>query len=99
MDTLSRSDLAHALCDAHASLTVADARHLVSLLFRDILPTALKRGRTIKLQGFGSFRVTACAARQFVRPGTDQRVPARNTRAVRFQASRTLKAYVSGGAR
>lgn len=96
MDTLSRTDLAHALCNAHETLTLADARSMVNLLFRDILPTALKRGRTIKLQGFGEFCAPVRSARRFRNPRTQEVIATASKRSIRFKPSRTLRAYVAG---
>ena len=95
-NTLSRNDLAHALCDAHDTLNLDEAQALLGLLFRDILPTALRRGRTVKLQGFGTFCAPVRASRTFRNPKTHEPVDCAPKRAIRFRASRALKGYVAG---
>lgn len=93
--TLGRDDLAVAVYRAMPGLTRKHARALVDEFFTEIIE-ALSEDRKVLLSGFGAFTL----ARKPDRPGRNPRtgeqhvISARS--AVRFKASRSLKAQVAG---
>ena len=72
-----------------------DAKEVVDLIFSNI-QTALEKGETVKLHGFGNFEVRERAARKGRNPRTGQELPIKASKAPAFKPSKVLKQVVNG---
>lgn len=94
---MNKSDLVTALA-AKANLTNTQAAQVVAALFdgeAGIIASALNSGTDVALQGFGTFRVKARAARVATNPATGGKVnvPAKN--AVTFKVGKSLATTIA----
>ena len=80
---------------AAAGVTKADAAKAVDGIF-DAITGALKSGDDVRLVGFGSFSVSARAARQGRNPSTGKAVTIAASKAPKFTAGKALKDAVNG---
>ena len=60
----------------------------------DILNESMKKGETVSLTGFGSFKVVARAARKGRNPRTGEEIAIKASKAVKFIPSKSLKENV-----
>lgn len=92
--TLTRQQLARAICNRAQGLSLSESKRLVDAFFEE-LAEALASGEDINLYGFGIFAVRLKKERLGHNPRTNS--PARITaRAVLiFRASRTLRAAIN----
>ena len=80
---------------AAAGVTKADAAKAVDGIF-DAITGALKSGDDVRLVGFGSFSVSARAARQGRNPTTGAAITIAASKAPKFTAGKGLKDAVNG---
>ena len=91
---MNKAEFTSAVADG-AELTKADAGRAVDAMI-DVIKTALKKGETITLVGFGTFSVRKRAARQGRNPQTGKELKIAATTVPRFTAGATFKAAVAG---
>lgn len=58
----------------------------------DSIKTGLKKGKTVQLVGFGTFKVVQRKARTGVNPKTGQKIKIKASKNVKFSAGKDLKA-------
>ena len=93
-DTLTRADLCEAVHE-EVGLTRHDSSGLVERTL-DLIASALERGETVKLSGFGVFQVRSKRARLGRNPKTGEPAPIEPRRVISFRASQVMKARVDG---
>ncbi|KLK92515.1 integration host factor subunit alpha [Microvirga sp. KLBC 81] len=91
--TVIRTDLVDAICQK-VDISRTEATELVSQVLGEICE-ALASGETVKLSGFGIFRVRDKAKRVGRNPKTGIEVPIEPRRSITFQASPVLKTHVN----
>ncbi len=91
-ETLTRADLCEAVHE-EVGLTRHDASGLVERTL-DLIASALERGETVKLSGFGVFQVRAKRARIGRNPKTGKPAAIEPRRVISFRASQVMKARV-----
>ncbi|GAA5501372.1 integration host factor subunit alpha [Deinococcus xinjiangensis] len=74
----------------HTSLNKKQAGEAVACVLESVIG-ALQAGKSVGLPGLGTLSVTHTAARQGVRPGTNQRITIPAGKKVRFKVATTLK--------
>lgn len=93
---MNKTELAEALA-GKTGISKNQAYDVLNHLFSDngLIPTTLKAGGDVTIQGFGSFKVAQRAARLATNPATGGKVqvPAKN--APKFTAGKSLKALVA----
>ena len=77
-----------------AELTKADAGRAVDAMI-EVIKTALKKGETITLVGFGTFSVRKRAARQGRNPQTGDTIKIKASKNPAFKAGKALKDAVN----
>ncbi len=77
-----------------SGLTKADADKVVDATFAAIT-TALKGGDDVRLVGFGSFSVSARAAREGKNPRTGEKIAIPASKAPKFSVGKALKEAVN----
>ncbi len=90
--TLTRAKLANILLEK-IGLNRREARDFVEQFFEE-MSSALERGETVKLSGFGNFQLRNKAERPGRNPKTREEIPVKARRVVTFHASRGLKARI-----
>ena len=90
--TLTKADLADMLFDK-VGLNKREAKDMVEGFFEEIR-TALERGDSVKLSGFGNFQLRDKPQRPGRNPKTGEEIPITARRVVTFHASQKLKAAV-----
>ena len=93
MATVTRADLAAAVCD-EAGLRKRDAAELVDMLLEAICER-LAAGEPVGISGFGSFSVRDKRERTGRNPRIGEEAPIAARRVVTFRASAKLKARVT----
>jgi len=91
---MNKSELVSAIAEA-SGLTKADSDKAVDAVFAAITD-ALKSGDDVRLVGFGSFAVSARAARQGKNPRTGEAINIAASKAPKFSAGKALKDLVNG---
>ncbi len=91
-ETLTRADLCEAV-HHEVGLTRQDCAGLVERTL-DLIASALERGETVKLSGFGVFQVRAKRAREGRNPKTGEPAPIEPRRVIGFRASQVMKARI-----
>jgi len=91
---MNKNDLVAHVADS-ASITKGDASKAVDAVFEGITAT-LKGGGSVALVGFGSFSLTARAARVGRNPKTGEEIQIAASKAPTFKAGKGLKDAVSG---
>jgi len=89
---MNKAELIEAIA-ADASLTKADAKRALDA-FIGATTGALKKGDRVALVGFGSFSVTARAARKGRNPQTGKEIQIPAKKVVRFKAGAELSGKV-----
>ena len=72
------------------SLNRKQAGDVVACVLENIVE-AIKSGKSVGLPGLGTFSITHTAARQGVRPGTNERITIPAGKKIRFKLATTLK--------
>jgi integration host factor subunit alpha len=88
-NTLTKAELA-ALMFERVGLNKREAKDMVEAFF-DEIRTALARGETVKLSGFGNFQLREKPQRPGRNPKTGEEIPISARRVVTFHASQKLK--------
>lgn len=78
-----------------AGLTKKAAETIVEIVFGSIVES-LRRGETVELRGFGSFRLRSRAPRRGRNPRSGERVNVPSKRVAYFKAGKELKASING---
>lgn len=86
---IAKTQLVEMIAD-RTSLNKKQAGEAVSTVLDSII-AALHSGKSVGLPGLGTLSVTNTAARQGVRPGTNQRITIPAGKKVRFKVATTLK--------
>ncbi len=92
MTTLTKAELATLLFDK-VGLNKREAKEMVEVFFEEVR-TALERGDSVKLSGFGNFQLRDKPQRPGRNPKTGEEMPITARRVVTFHASQKLKAMV-----
>jgi DNA-binding protein HU-beta len=92
---MNKSELIDAVAKS-ADLSKAAAARAVGVLF-DAIAKGLKTGDVITLVGFGTFRVSARAARKGRNPQTGKEIMIKATKVPVFRAGKALKDAVQKG--
>lgn len=91
---MNKSELIDAIAKS-ADISKADATRALDATF-DTIKKALKKGDTISLVGFGTFKVGKRAARQGHNPRTGAAIKIKATKVPKFSAGKKLKSAVGG---
>jgi integration host factor subunit alpha len=96
--TVTKADIARAICARTPSVSFRQAKNLIDAIIGEIVP-ALAAGQSLRLHNFGSFSIRLKGERLGRNPrnGVAAMVSAR--RVVNFRASAKLKAVVADGSR
>lgn len=86
---IAKTQLVEMIAD-RTSLNKKQAGEAVTCVL-DSIVAALHAGKSVGLPGLGTLSVTNTAARQGVRPGTNQRITIPAGKKVRFKVATTLK--------
>lgn len=86
---LSKSDLVDAIAKETGETKAAVARVIDS--FQDVVTTTLKKGGSVALIGFGSFKVSKRAARTGRNPSTGEEIKIAASKVARFAPGASLK--------
>lgn len=90
---MNKAELVAAVAD-HSGLTKVDAEKAVDSVF-DAITAALKAGEDVRLVGFGSFSISARAAREGRNPRTGQTITIEASKQPKFTAGKGLKDAVN----
>ena len=90
---MNKSELADAVAEA-ANLSKADGARAVDAVI-DSVTSALKRGDSVSLVGFGTFQVKARAARAGRNPRTGETIQIKASNVLSFKAGKGLKDAVN----
>ena len=87
---MNKEALVEAVLSKAGMETKKSAQDAVDAVFDSITAT-LSKGEEVTIQGFGSFRVAARAARMGVNPKTGEKIQIKATKAPKFKAGKALK--------
>ena len=90
---MNKSELADAVAEA-ANLSKADGARTLDALI-DSITSALQRGDTVSLVGFGTFQVKQRNARQGRNPRTGETIQIKASKVPSFKAGKGLKDAVN----
>ena len=90
--TLTKAELADLLFEK-VGFNKREAKDMVESFFEEVR-TALERGESVKLSGFGNFQLRDKPQRPGRNPKTGEEIPITARRVVTFHASQKLKALV-----
>ena len=90
--TLTKADLGDLLFE-QVGLNKREAKDMVEAFFEE-LRTALEKGDSVKLSGFGNFELRKKSERPGRNPKTGEEIPITARRVVTFHASQKLKSKV-----
>ena len=90
--TLTKADLADLLFE-QVGLNKREAKDMVEAFFEEVR-TALEKGDSVKLSGFGNFELRKKSERPGRNPKTGEEIPITARRVVTFHASQKLKSKV-----
>ena len=90
--TLTKAELADLMFEK-VGLNKREAKEMVESFFEEIR-SALERGETVKLSGFGNFQLREKPQRPGRNPKTGEEIPITARRVVTFHASQKLKQLV-----
>ena len=89
---MNKSELAAELA-TRANLSKSQAGDVVDAIFGDagIIASTLKKGEKVTVRGFGTFQVSARAARKGINPKTKAPLDIPASKSARFKAGKGLK--------
>lgn len=90
--TLTKAELAEILFE-QVGLNKSEAKEMVEAFFEEIR-SALEKGDTVKLSGFGNFDLRTKSERPGRNPKTGEEIPIKARRVVTFHSSQKLKTSV-----
>ncbi|UDG83128.1 Integration host factor subunit alpha [Candidatus Vallotia lariciata] len=93
MPTLTKAEIAELLYD-QVGLSKREAKDIIEAFF-EIIRNSLEDGKSIKISGFGSFKLRNKPQRPGRNPKTGKVIPISARRVVTFYASKKLKAQVN----
>jgi integration host factor subunit alpha len=94
LPTLTKAELAELLFE-QVGLNKREAKDMVETFFGEI-SSALQRGDSVKLSGFGNFQLRDKPERPGRNPRTGEEIPISARRVVTFHSSQKLKSNVDG---
>ena len=94
--TMTKAELADLLFE-QVGLNKREAKDMVEAFFEEVR-TALERGDSVKLSGFGNFQLRDKPQRPGRNPKTGEEIPITARRVVTFHASHKLKETVEANA-
>jgi DNA-binding protein HU-beta len=74
-------------------LTKVQAKAVVTTIFSNI-KTAVKKGQTVAINDFGSYKIVKRKARNGINPSTKEKIKIPARKVVKFSASKALKTLV-----
>jgi DNA-binding protein HU-beta len=89
---MNKAELIEHLASQH-SMSKAEASRVVQTLL-DAIVTTVKKGGSVVIPGFGSFKLHARAARNGVNPSTGEKIKIAAAKLPKFTAGATFKATV-----
>jgi DNA-binding protein HU-beta len=92
MADMTKTDLVEAVAEK-TDLTKADSNRALNAVL-DTISTALSRGQTVQVTGFGTFEVRDRAARKARNPQTGEEIDVPATQVPAFRAGKSLKDVV-----
>lgn len=92
LPSLTKAELAELLFE-HVGLNKREAKDMIETFFDEVC-SALERGESVKLSGFGNFQLRDKSARPGRNPKTGETVPIPARRVVTFHPSQKLKDMV-----
>ena len=92
MADMTKTDLVEEIAE-RTQLTKADAERALEA-FLGTISTALSRGQSVQITGFGTFEVRDRAARKARNPQTGEEIDVPATRVPAFRAGKSLKDVV-----
>ena len=92
MADMTKTDLVEAIAE-QTGMKKADSERALEA-FLDTVSTALSRGQTVQVTGFGTFEVRDRAARKARNPQTGEEIDVPATRVPAFRAGKSLKDVV-----
>lgn len=96
LPTLTKAELVEVLFE-QVGLNKREAKDMVETFF-DEIRDALERGESVKLSGFGNFKLRDKPQRPGRNPKTGEEIPISPRRVVTFHGSQKLKTMVDGSA-
>jgi DNA-binding protein HU-beta len=90
---MTKAEMVKALKEQAGLATQAQADAAYASFFT-LIGTALKKGDTVSITGFGSFKVTERKARKGRNPRTGQEITIPASKGIKFTPSKTLKESV-----
>ena len=87
---LTKADLIDVVYDCHGGLTKDEAAEIVDAIFSTV-KKSLGRGRTVRIQNFGTFEITSRKGRVGVNPVNGEKIFIRPQRGLSFRPARRLK--------
>ena len=91
---MNKQDLVAVVAQS-SGLSKAETSRAIDATF-DAITTALKTGKSVRLMGFGLFRVAERAAGEGRNPRTGDRIMVRATRKAKFSPGQVLKGILNG---
>lgn len=87
---MNKAELVDAVAKSLGTSSRAEAERAVSAVVEGI-KTGIRKDKLVQLVGFGSFKVTARAARIGVNPKTKQKIKIKKSKNVKFIVGKELK--------
>ena len=84
-----KSELVQKLCNTYPSLLRNDVEKIVDVIFCEIIE-ALRRGKSIEIRGFGSYKIKTKKARNALNPKNLKIVKIPEKKAIRWKMSKVL---------
>jgi DNA-binding protein HU-beta len=91
---MNKTDLIAKIHENNGNISKAAASRAVASLMDEVV-TALTKGESVTLQGFGSFKVVERASRKGRNPRTGQEISIPSAKTVKFTAGKNLKESVN----
>ena len=86
---MNKAELIAAIAE-NAEISKKDAEKALKA-FTDVVTNELKKGEKVQLVGFGTFEVSARAAREGRNPATNKTIKSPASKAPKFKAGKALK--------
>jgi nucleoid DNA-binding protein len=90
---LTKADLIDVVYERHGALTRDEAAEIVDAIFTTV-KSSLGDGRPVKIKNFGTFEVTARAARTGVNPASGEKIQIPPRKGLSFRPARRLQKAV-----
>lgn len=93
---MTKADLAQAICERVGAYSKKEAAELVDLTL-EVMRSALERGSSVKISGFGHFALRSKGPRPGRNPRTGQEMTISARRVVVFRPSPSLRSALNDG--